>query len=279
MSSLDVGLARLRSAASRVSTDWGRFNVWFKAWLPKGLYARALLIIIAPMVILQSVVAFVFMERHWNLVTRNLDLLRRSLGGLPPETQADAKLVLERQHEILDLLRRVHQVPLNAKRTRCHGDLHLGQVLHTGTDFIIIDFEGEPSRSLGERRIKRSPLRDVAGMIRSFDYAAHAALLKQGELGALSGASVPALESWARFWYCHLSTIFLRAYFQVLDQTDLLPSDPEGLGVLLNAQLLEKAVYELGYELNNRPSWVRIPLRGIVQLLEVSGGWQVKQKE
>src|SRR6266849_1375614 len=72
MTSLDVGLSRLRSAASRVSTDWGRFNVWFKAWLPKGLYARALLIIIAPMVILQSVVAFVFMERHWNLVTQNL---------------------------------------------------------------------------------------------------------------------------------------------------------------------------------------------------------------
>ncbi|HWI58971.1 MAG TPA: alpha-amylase, partial [Bacillota bacterium] len=141
-------------------------------------------------------------------------------------------------------------------------------VLYTGKDFIIIDFEGEPARPLGERRIKRTPLRDVAGMIRSFDYITYAALFKQLELGTLQEEQLSALEPWTGFWYRWVSAVYLKAYLQVLSGTDLLPQSKEQLAVLLEAQLLHKAIYEVGYELNNRPTWVKIPLRGILQLLE-----------
>ena len=152
-------------------------------------------------------------------------------------------------------------------RIRCHGDYHLGQVLYTGSDFVIIDFEGEPARPLSERRIKRSPLRDVAGMIRSFHYASHAALSSQGPVD-IRPEDLPILNYWAQLWYLWISATFLQSYLAVTSETGLLPSDQEDLGMMLDAYLLDKAVYEVGYELNSRPNWVRVPLRGILQLLE-----------
>jgi maltose alpha-D-glucosyltransferase/alpha-amylase len=153
-------------------------------------------------------------------------------------------------------------------RTRCHGDYHLGQVLFTGNDFVIIDFEGEPQRPVSERRIKTSPLRDVAGMIRSFHYASHAA--QRGDAPGTLTAREPAdgLPLWLRAWYQWNAAAFLRAYDAEAGQADFLPRNKEEFGVLLDAYLLEKAIYELGYELNNRPEWVRIPLEGILYLLE-----------
>jgi maltose alpha-D-glucosyltransferase/alpha-amylase len=133
---------------------------------------------------------------------------------------------------------------------------------------MIIDFEGEPSRSIGERRIKRSPLRDVAGMIRSFHYASHAALLQQLELGIMQPDTLAKLQPWSRFWYGWISATFLTAYQELIESALLLPQADEELSLLLYAHLLEKAVYELGYELNHRPAWLKIPLEGVIELLE-----------
>jgi len=153
-------------------------------------------------------------------------------------------------------------------RLRVHGDYHLGQVLHTGKDFLIIDFEGEPARSLSERRLKRTPIRDVAGMLRSFNYAAFAALYHQLEKGAIHPEAAGRLEPWARFWSYWVSVIFLGAYLGRARSGQFLPASDAELKILLEVNLLNKATYELGYELNNRPTWLKIPLEGILQLME-----------
>ena len=156
--------------------------------------------------------------------------------------------------------------PIHALRSRIHGDYHLGQVLYTGQDFMIIDFEGEPARPLSERQMKRSPLQDVAGMLRSFHYAAYAAYFSQAQ----DAASMPELEPWARFWHLWVSVTYLKAYMEVVRGAAFLPSSPDEVKLLLDVYLIEKAVYELGYELNNRPSWVTIPLQGILQTVQAA---------
>ncbi|MDB6033238.1 MAG: trehalose synthase [Verrucomicrobiales bacterium] len=203
-----------------------------------------------------------------NLVVQNVQLLRTKLETLPAEVQPFAEKAITSQAALLEQFKRVSEKPLRAMRIRCHGDYHLGQVLYTGKDFMIIDFEGEPARPLGERRIKRSPLRDVAGMIRSFDYATYAALHQQLELGNLHEDHLKEIEPWTHFWYQWSSAAFLKAYLKTVDGSALLPQSRDDLGTLLRAHLLEKAIYEIGYELNNRPTWVKIPIQGVVQLLE-----------
>ena len=155
-----------------------------------------------------------------------------------------------------------------AKRTRIHGDYHLGQVLYTGKDYVIIDFEGDPTRPLTERRIKRSPIRDVAGMLRSFHYAAYTSLF--GHLGSamVRTADIAALEPWARLWSIWIGSTFLKSYLEYAMPGGFLPTTRDELKILLSIYLFEKVLYELGYELENRPDWVRIPLIGILQLLE-----------
>jgi len=202
-----------------------------------------------------------------SFATQTLQLLREQLSGLPEGLREDAQQVLDSEASIIDRFRLIRNRKIEAARIRCHGDYHLGQVLYTGKDFVIIDFEGEPSRSLSERRIKRSPLRDVAGMIRSFHYAAHSALLQQASL-ALKPEDLSALEHWAQFWYIWVASSFLTSYLEGVEQARLLPDDPEQLRVILDAYLLEKATYEIGYELNNRPDWLKVPLQGILQLLK-----------
>jgi maltose alpha-D-glucosyltransferase/alpha-amylase len=175
-------------------------------------------------------------------------------------------LVLSYEGEILERYRSVLDRKIDATRTRCHGDYHLGQVLWTGKDFVIIDFEGEPALPLGERRIKRSPLRDVAGMIRSFHYAVHTALGRAiEEMGGPAESSL--LSLWADFWYLWLAAAFLRSYLNSARGASFLPSAREDLSTLLDVFLLEKAVYELRYEANNRPDWIHIPARGILEQL------------
>ena len=153
-------------------------------------------------------------------------------------------------------------------KTRIHGDYHLGQVLFTGKDFAIIDFEGEPARSLGERKLKRSPLADVAGMLRSFHYAISSALLQK--ITALP-EDAALLQAWAERWYAYVAGSFLRSYLTATANAGLAPSDSEAFEDLLQAFLLEKAVYEVGYELNNRPDWIAIPIRGIFQVIGPAG--------
>jgi maltose alpha-D-glucosyltransferase/alpha-amylase len=193
---------------------------------------------------------------------RTLQLLRRRGKGNP-----DAEELLAREAEIQQRIRRILDGRITGLRIRTHGDYHLGQVLHTGNDFVIIDFEGEPTRPLSERRIKRSALRDVAGMLRSFHYAPYAVLFGQSQHSVIRTEDMAAVESGAKFWYRWVSAAFLRAYLAESAGAAHLPRTAEELEVLLDAHLLEKAFYEIAYELNNRPDWLRIPLRGVLELL------------
>lgn len=139
-------------------------------------------------------------------------------------------------------------------------------------DFVVIDFEGEPARPISERRTKRSPLRDVAGMLRSFHYAVFCALFALEAQGITKQEALPYVDFCAGFWYRWTSSVFLKAYLDVTVRGGFLPSTGEELQLLLDVYLLEKAIYELGYELNNRPAWVKIPVRGILQRMSRSTG-------
>jgi maltose alpha-D-glucosyltransferase/alpha-amylase len=204
-----------------------------------------------------------------NLTGQNFQLLRKSLTRLPETLQPQAKEALKREREINDFFRLITSQKITGIRIRCHGDYHLGQVLYTGKDFVIMDFEGEPARPLGERRIKRSPLRDVAGMLRSFHYAVFSSLFSLADRGFVHPEGSDNMESFARTWYSWACATFLKTYLSVAAQGEFLPREPGELRILLDVYLLEKAIYEMGYELNNRPEWIKIPLRGIEQVLEM----------
>jgi maltose alpha-D-glucosyltransferase/alpha-amylase len=197
--------------------------------------------------------------------TRLLGRRRQTLTGAGAE---DATLVLQLGDQVERRLRSLLTRKLGGMRTRNHGDYHLGQVLHTGRDLVIIDFEGEPTRPLGERRLKRSPLRDVAGMLRSFHYVINGSTLRT-ELGAsIRREDEATLRPWIRAWYHWVSAAFLHGYRQSTAGATFPPTDESEWAILLDAFLLHKAFYEVSYELSNRPDWVQIPLRGILELLE-----------
>jgi len=202
-----------------------------------------------------------------NLTRQNLQLLSRQMKNFPPEVQAQAQQVLALEPAILKKFRQIYERPLEAVRIRQHGDYHLGQVLYTGKEFYIIDFEGEPAISISERRLKRSPLQDVAGMIRSFHYAAYTALLKLAQRGTLPGGQSELMLEWGRFWSRWVSAIFYRSYLNAAGTASFLPASRADLEMMMEVFLLRKAIYELGYELNNRPDWVVVPIQGILQLV------------
>jgi maltose alpha-D-glucosyltransferase/alpha-amylase len=202
---------------------------------------------------------------------RTMELLRSRLKYIPEDTQANARAVLDAEKAIIARYDLVRQGKMAASRIRCHGDYHLGQALFTGKDFVIIDFEGEPARSLSERRLKRSPLRDVAGMIRSFHYVTQTAFSRHVPLLPKPETALPLLSHWAQYWYIWVSASFLNTYLDIMKQTGLLPDDPGHLKILLDAFLYDKALYEVGYELNNRPDWVKVPLQSILQMLAAEG--------
>jgi len=201
-----------------------------------------------------------------NRARESLQLLEDRRHTLDGNARECAELLLGHEAALLRRLEGVRARDLRAMRIRCHGDYHLGQVLRTGTDFIVIDFEGEPAISLAERRNKRSPLRDVAGMLRSFDYAAQAPIFKAGSV--IRPEDLRSLRIWARFWSRWVCATYLRGYLEEIGDSELIPNDASSRHTLLTALLLEKAMYELGYELNHRPDWVVIPLRGILDLLQ-----------
>jgi len=191
--------------------------------------------------------------------------LRQHIPGLPAASQETARQVLDLEERIVQNFDALLESDISALRERIHGDYHLGQVLYTGDDFMIIDFEGEPARPLNERRQKGSPLQDVAGMLRSFHYAAYASYFYMIDRPDRSQRSAADLETWARYWHLWVSVAYLQTYLQVAAGAPIIPADRKELKALLDAYLLSKAVYELGYELNNRPHWVAIPLQGILQ--------------
>ncbi|HEX4001558.1 MAG TPA: putative maltokinase [Candidatus Acidoferrales bacterium] len=191
-------------------------------------------------------------------------MLRRRAPDLPEHARPVAARVLATEEILKDRFRSFAGRTLTGPRIRIHGDLHLGQVLFTGNDFVFIDFEGEPARTLAERREKHSPMRDVAGMVRSFHYAAYAALFSRP--GAAGAKSNP-LVGFANAWYRAACDEFLRAYFSRASNASFLPAGSDEREFLLNFWLLGKAVYELKYELNHRLDWVAIPLEGIDGLI------------
>ncbi|HSG81474.1 MAG TPA: maltose alpha-D-glucosyltransferase, partial [Gemmatimonadota bacterium] len=196
-----------------------------------------------------------------------MGLLKRRSSQLPKELRQEARNILDMRSSVDARLRAVVDQKVRGARIRCHGDYHLGQVLSTGRDFMIMDFEGEPARPITERRLKRSPLRDVAGMLRSFHYASVSALID----GRLRPSDAAAAEPWSRFWYLWVGVDFLRGYLSAAADGAILPTAEVELAALLDLCLLDKAFYELAYELNNRPDWVGIPLRGIASLMEDPG--------
>ncbi|HMQ49143.1 MAG TPA: maltose alpha-D-glucosyltransferase [Saprospiraceae bacterium] len=198
---------------------------------------------------------------HRKLVTEKLTALAGRIDNLPPHIATEAQQILDIKDEILACFSEIFSSKIEATKIRVHGDYHLGQVLFTGKDFFIIDFEGEPMHSISERRLKRTPFKDVAGMIRSLHYAAYGQIALHQNYRK---EDVPLLESWANQWFHYLSSAFLTAYLDTAKGQSFLPEDPKALQILLRTYILEKAIYEVGYEMNARPEWLRIPIRGVL---------------
>ena len=207
-----------------------------------------------------------------------MSLVRRRLrdrsATFDDTVRADLEALLEREEAVLERFGAVRSHRIDTRRTRIHGDLHLGQVLWTGRDMVVIDFEGEPSRPLGERRIKRSPLVDVAGMLRSFDYATSVALAEQVERGIIADDPEQAttLAVWGELWQRWVRSLYLGRYLDVVEGAGLVPADADDRDLLLDLYQLEKALYELRYELQYRPDWVRVPLGAVLARVPAGDG-------
>jgi maltose alpha-D-glucosyltransferase/alpha-amylase len=201
-----------------------------------------------------------------------LEVLKAKFSSLDDAVIDAAALLLAKRTELIDRSRAIRDLQGSGKRIRIHGDYHLGQTLRTPAlppdvdgDFVLLDFEGEPARPLAQRRRKQSPLKDVAGMLRSFSYAAFAALMEYRSNQKTSERQ-PYMEEWSRAWENCASADFLRGYREAITgKIGLLPSALE-TQALLEAFILEKSLYELLYELNNRPTWIPIPIAGILSL-------------
>jgi maltose alpha-D-glucosyltransferase/alpha-amylase len=196
-----------------------------------------------------------------------LQRLKRRLRALPEDARADAQKLLTLESELLKKARAVHVGRFTGMRTRYHGMLHLGQMLYTGKDFVILMSEGEAMRSAADRRVKRSPLRDVAGMLRSLHYAAAHEVSTGGSTSSVRREDLPVLEPWADFWRTWVSVAFLKGYLETAAGARFLPRKPEDLRTELDAALLEKALHEVGFEIDSRPEWARIPIRGILEIV------------
>ncbi|HVS67062.1 MAG TPA: putative maltokinase [Mycobacteriales bacterium] len=195
-------------------------------------------------------------------------LLRRTLRSARTirEPSECLRELLAREPEILVRLQSAMETAISGRKIRCHGDYHLGQVLWTGKDFVIIDFEGEPARPLSSRRLKRPPLVDVAGMIRSFHYASRVAGSRLSRDLTL-GDERARLDPLTTLWYRSITGAFLRSYLEAAADGKFLPTQRTELSALLDFLLLEKAIYEVGYEADNRPAWIDVPARGVLDLL------------
>ncbi len=202
-----------------------------------------------------------------NLLARVMRMINSRASIVPKDLRDQAQLIASHQRDIAARFDAFLRCKMSVVRMRIHGDLHLGQMLYTGKDFAIIDFEGEPARPLTERRLKRAALRDVAGMLRSFHYAALTSTIEQLKIGALGKFDFASMKPWADFWRTWSSWAFLKGYLEAAGAASFIPKSNDELRILLDAFVMDKAIYELGYELNNRPEWLLIPLLSIGQLL------------
>jgi maltose alpha-D-glucosyltransferase/alpha-amylase len=197
-------------------------------------------------------------------VRQTLELLRKRWPDLAGEARDMAGQVLKRENELLGRLRAILDRKIEAVRIHCHGDYHLARVLYTGKDFVIDGLEGDPGRPFSERRRKRSPLRDVTSMLRSFHYASQVALGR----GNVRREDMPVLAPWANLWQLWVSVLFLKGYLPVARQASVLPATQEDLRLLLHFYLLKRAANELRYDLLHYPDRVHVPLQGLLQTLE-----------
>ena len=198
------------------------------------------------------------------LVSTTFQSLSQAMQQLPSSLAGNVERLLQRRAELDEVLSRFAQLKVDCHLIRCHGDLHLGQVLCTGDEFVMIDFEGQPTEPLHERRAKNCPLRDVTSMTRSFNYAVEAVLGS----GHYSDQEVAELRPWASEWDNQVSSRYLQSYLQATASEPFLPALPEQLAWLLRFYGIEKALYEIGYELNHRPAWLPIPVLGLTRLLD-----------
>lgn len=195
---------------------------------------------------------------------RALAQLSARVADLPPSIAARARMLIGAQPRLFGRLDALETARIDAVRTRVHQDYHLGQTLWTGRDYVILDFEGEPLRPLADRRLKRSPLTDVAGMLRSYSYAAWSGLFAWSRA---RGRDPQRGERWASLWEAKASAAFVEAYRARAGAAPFVPADETQHETWLRGLMLEKAVYELEYELNNRPDWVPVPIEGLLRLL------------
>jgi maltose alpha-D-glucosyltransferase/alpha-amylase len=203
-----------------------------------------------------------------SLAVQNLRRLRRQASTLPADLVPVAQRVGELETSILKLYRPLMEQQFDAGRIRTHGDLGLNQILWTGKDFVFSDFEGDVGQPISERRLKRSPLSDVARLVRSFHHAAYAGFHHQVELGSIARENLPKLEPWLRHWNRAVSRAFLQAYCERVREANFLPADEEKLRTLLIAYLLHQVMDELGTELFLHSENVRAPLQAILILTE-----------
>jgi maltose alpha-D-glucosyltransferase/alpha-amylase len=209
-----------------------------------------------------------FYQSVRNLSASSLDALKKAT--LPEPAQSLALAVLARKAELRKIIDYALEQPLCGQRMRIHGDYHLGQVLYTGNDFFVIDFEGEPARTPGERRRLRSPLADVAGMIRSFHYAAFGVLSMPLPGAQIRPEDRGQLEPWARYFYQACIADFTSSYLASANDAPFASGSYDHFQPTLRIYLVEKALYELRYELDNRPLWAELPLRGLLSLVEAT---------
>ena len=204
-------------------------------------------------------------------LNRSFEMLRAQARGLAPNAQQDISDILNGEGEIRSRLLLLRDKRMSGWRIRGHGDYHLSNVLFTGSDWVITNFEGDPTRALSERRIKRSALRDVATMLRSFHYVSHAALF--GDVPGIvpRPEAHPQLERWAHLWYRWVSATFLKEYLVASAGAQYLPQAPDELKILLAAYMIQRALIEVEHELSHRPAWIRIPIHGILEQLGAEG--------
>jgi maltose alpha-D-glucosyltransferase/alpha-amylase len=199
-------------------------------------------------------------------VKTSIGLLRRRRSSLHEDDAGMVDELIDQEAAILHQIKAVMSEKIAVDRIRIHGDYHLGQVLYTGKDFVIIDFEGEPQRPLSERRLKRLALRDVAGMVRSFHYALLMASRQIDRSGWDDGRRQHLID-WTQTIHRWLTAELVTGYREVVDGSPIVPADPTHFRELLDVLIVEKAAYELEYEVNNRPDFVGVPLSGILDTL------------
>ncbi len=199
------------------------------------------------------------------LTRTTLQNLKSNLKKLPEEIQSEAKEILDLKADILQCFKDIYDHKIPVMKIRTHGDYHLKQILWTGREYIMMSFEGDPSKSFSERRILRSAMRDLAAMIRSFHYVAYSSILSPEYNQSRKEGN---LEEWAEAWHYYISRLYLKGYYDKAGNSDFMPKDPEDFKILMHTFLLEKALFELNYEIKNRPEWTIIPIRGIKAIID-----------